>query len=83
LLSTIRREQRAIRKQKQASDTLRAEIQELDGHIDTLAKQLELYRTSEELQRLQAQQKALQNKLPALIADCSVEENKRVLVPVP
>jgi chromosome segregation ATPase len=77
ILNTVRRQQRAIHKQKEANDTLRSEIQEFETQIESIQKDLERHQSSEELQRLQAQQKALANKLSTLSADRSVEDNKR------
>jgi chromosome segregation ATPase len=77
ILNTVRRQQRAIHKQKQANDTIRNEIAEYETQIEALKKQIELHNTNEELQHLQAQKKNLSNKFSAIAADLAAEEAKR------
>ncbi|KAK8891605.1 hypothetical protein M9Y10_028818 [Tritrichomonas musculus] len=57
IVSTVRRQQRAIHKQKLANETLRKEIVEYEKEITNLDHQLEQFKTNEELQKLNAQKK--------------------------
>ena len=77
ILNTVRKQQRAIHKQKQANETIRNEITEYEGQIAKINHSIEKYKTDEELQRLQTQKKNLSNKLSVLNNDFAVEESKR------
>jgi hypothetical protein len=77
ILNTVRRQQRAIHKQKQANDTIRDEIAEYEAEIAKLEYDMEAHKTNDELQRLGTMEKNLANKLSVLVADYSAEEAKR------
>lgn len=77
ILSIVRRQQRAIHKQKQANDTIRNEINEYETQIGNIDRAIHQYKTSEELQKLQTQKKNLTNKLSIISADYNAEETKR------
>jgi chromosome segregation ATPase len=77
ILNTVRRQQRAMHKQKVANDTLKREIDEYETQINAFQRKIEAHKASEELQRLRAAAKNLANKLAILTADFSAEENKR------
>jgi chromosome segregation ATPase len=77
ILNTVRRQQRAIRKQRLANATLREEISEYEAQIDALKRQIEVHKSSDELQRLQGAQKNLAKKLSVMSADLSALENER------
>lgn len=77
ILNTVRRQQRAIHKQKQANDTIRQEIIEYETEIGNVEHRIQVYKTDEELQRLQNLQKNLTNKLNILNSDLLAEEQKR------
>lgn len=77
ILNTVRKQQRAIHKQKQANDTIRNEITEYETQISNLDKAIEKFKNDETLQRLQTQKKNLTNKLSILTADYAAEEAKR------
>lgn len=77
ILNTVRRQQRAIYKQKLANDTIRNEIAQYDAQIRSLDKDIEKYKNNEELQRLHSQFKSLSNKNSVISADLAAEEAKR------
>ncbi|KAK8889556.1 hypothetical protein M9Y10_034306 [Tritrichomonas musculus] len=77
ILNTVRRQQRAIHKQKQANDTIRNEIVEYEAQIANLDRDIQNYKSNEELQKLQTYKKNLSNKLSILSADLAAEEQKR------
>ncbi|OHT09583.1 hypothetical protein TRFO_21464 [Tritrichomonas foetus] len=77
ILNVVRRQQRAIHKQKLANDTIRNEITEYEKQIANLDHDIEKYKTNEELQRLQQQFKSLTNKNSVVSADLAAEEGKR------
>lgn len=77
ILNTVRRQQRAIHKQKQANDTIRNEIVEYEAQIANLDRDIQNYKNNEELQKLQTYKKNLSNKLSILSADLAAEEQKR------
>jgi DNA repair exonuclease SbcCD ATPase subunit len=77
ILNTVRRQQRAIHKQKQANDTIRNEITEYESQIDALKKQIELHNSDADLQKLQSLKKNLSNKYSIILADLAAEEAKR------
>ncbi|OHT13325.1 hypothetical protein TRFO_16525 [Tritrichomonas foetus] len=77
ILNTVRRQQRAIHKQKSANDTIRYEITEYETQIANLDRDIQNFKNNEELQRLQTQKKNLSNKLSILSADFAAEEQKR------
>ena len=60
ILNTVRRQQRAIHKQKQANDTIRNEIVEYEAQIANLDRDIQNYKSNEELQKLQTYKKNLQ-----------------------
>ena len=62
IINTVRRQQRAIQKQKLANDTIRNEIFEYDAQIRSLDKDIEKYKTNEDLQKMHLQFKNLSNK---------------------
>jgi chromosome segregation ATPase len=76
VLNAIRRQQRTIRKQRQANDTIRTEIQEYESQIVGMNRQIEQHKTNEDLQRLQTTMKNLSNRLSVLRADLQAEQNK-------
>ncbi|KAK8860876.1 hypothetical protein M9Y10_012568 [Tritrichomonas musculus] len=77
IINTVRRQQRAIHKQKMANDTIRNEISEYDTQIRNLDKDIEKYKNNEELQKLHLQYKNLLNKNSIISADLAAEESKR------
>ena len=77
ILNVVRRQQRAIYKQKLANDTIRNEITEYEQQIRNLDKDIEKYKTNEELQKLNTQFKNLTNKNSIIQADFAAEEGKR------
>lgn len=77
ILNTVRRQQRAIHKQKAANDTIRDEIAEYEKEISNIDRDIHLYKSNEELQKLQTARKALSNKLSNITADHNAEELKR------
>ncbi|KAH0801651.1 flagellar outer dynein arm-docking complex protein 1 [Histomonas meleagridis] len=77
ILNTVRKQQRAIHKQKQANETIRTEITQYEAQINKINQSIEKYKTDEELQRLQTLKKNLSNKLSVLNNDLAVEESKR------
>ena len=77
ILSVVRRQQRALHKQKQANDTIRSEIDQYEKQIANIDREIHLYKTSEDLQRLQTMRKNLTNRLSVLTADFNAEEAKR------
>lgn len=77
ILNTVRRQQRAIHKQKQANDTIRNEITQYEIQIANIDRENQLFKSNEELQRLQTHKKNLSNKLSILTADLAAEEQKR------
>ncbi|OHT01032.1 hypothetical protein TRFO_07705 [Tritrichomonas foetus] len=77
ILNIVRRQQRAIHKQKQANDTIRNEITEYENQIRNLDKDIEKYKNNEELQKLHSQFKSLTNKNSIIAADLAAEEGKR------
>ncbi|KAK8891599.1 hypothetical protein M9Y10_028812 [Tritrichomonas musculus] len=77
IVSTVRRQQRAIHKQKLANETLRKEIVEYEKEITNLDHQLEQFKTNEELQKLNAQKKRYFNQLSVINAYLAAEEKKR------
>lgn len=77
IINTVRRQQRAIYKQKLANDTIRNEIFEYDAQIRNLDKDIEKYKNNEDLQKLQLQFKNLSNKNSIISADLAAEESKR------
>jgi chromosome segregation ATPase len=77
ILNVVRRQQRAIHKQRKANDTLRSEINQYEFQIEGMTKLIEAHKSSVELQHLQQQQKTLQNKLSILNADLSAENTKK------
>lgn len=77
IVSTVRRQQRAIHKQKLANETLRKEIVEYEKEIANLDHQLEQFKTNEELQKLNALKKRYSNQLSVINADLAAEEQKR------
>jgi hypothetical protein len=76
ILNVVRRQQRAIQRQRQANETVRGECNQYELQITQMQKLIDEHKSSEELQRLQQQQKSLQNRLSVLGADLSVETNK-------
>ena len=77
ILNTVRKQQRAIHKQKLANETIRNEIDQYEKELQNIDKELEEYKTNEELQKLQTQKKNLANKLSVISADVVAEEQKR------
>lgn len=77
ILNVVRRQQRALHKQKQANDTIRGEIDQYEKQIANIDREIHLYKTSEDLQRLQTTRKNLTNRLSVLTADYNAEEAKR------
>jgi chromosome segregation ATPase len=77
ILNCVRKQQRAIYKQKKANETLRNEISQYEFQIEEMNKLLEEHKTNEELQRLQQQQKTLHGKLSIMGADLSAETTKQ------
>lgn len=77
ILNVVRRQQRALHKQKQANDTIRGEIEQYEKQIANIDREIHLYKTSEDLQRLQTSRKNLTNRLSVLTADYNAEEAKR------
>jgi chromosome segregation ATPase len=77
ILNTVRKQQRAISKQKQANDTIRIEITEYETQIEAMQAQIEMHQANEELQHLQALHKNLANKYSVITADLAAEEAKR------
>lgn len=77
IINTVRRQQRAIHKQKLANDTIRNEIFEYDAQIRNLDKDIEKYKSNEDLQKLHLQFKNLSNKNSIISADLAAEESKR------
>lgn len=77
IVNTVRRQQRAIYKQRLANETLRKEITEYEKEIANLDHQLEQFKTNEELQKLNSQIKNYTNKLSVISADLAAEEQKR------
>ena len=77
ILNTVRRQQRAIHKQKQANETIRNEINEYEKQIEHIQHEIHLHKTDENLQKLQTMRKNLSNKLSLLTADVNAEEAKK------
>jgi chromosome segregation ATPase len=77
VLHTVRGQQRAIRKQRLANETLRREITEYESQIDALSREVDQHKASEELQRLQGAQKNLANRVSVMAADLAAEESRR------
>lgn len=77
ILNTVRRQQRAIHKQKQANETIRNEIVEYETQLANIDREISLHKSNEELQKLQTERKRLTNKLSNLTADKDAEEAKR------
>ncbi|OHS96134.1 hypothetical protein TRFO_37717 [Tritrichomonas foetus] len=77
IVNTVRRQQRAIYKQKQANETIRKEIDEYEKEIANIDHQIEQFKTNEELQRLNSLMKNYTNKLSVINADLAAEEQKR------
>ena len=77
IVNTVRRQQRAIYKQKLANDTIRREITEYEKEIANLEHQLEQFKNNEELQRHNSLLKKYSNQLSVINADLAAEEQKR------
>jgi chromosome segregation ATPase len=77
ILNTVRRQQRAIHKQRQANDTIRNEIEQYEAQIQALSLLKEQHKADHGLEVLQATKKTLSNKLSILSADYQAEEAKR------
>jgi len=77
ILNAVRKQQRAIHKQKQSNETLRNEITEYEAQIAAIDQSLSAHDTSEDLNRLKTQEKNLSNKLGVLSADFSAQDQKR------
>ena len=77
VLNTVRKQQRAIHKQKQANDTLRNEIEEYQKQIDQYDQTMAAHDTCEDLIKLKAQEKNYSNKLSVISADYQAENQKR------
>jgi chromosome segregation ATPase len=77
ILNTVRRQQRAIHKQKMANETIRHEIVQYEAEIANIDREIQQHKTNEDLQHLQQQKKNLANKLSILTADYAAEETKR------
>jgi DNA repair exonuclease SbcCD ATPase subunit len=77
ILNTVRRQQRAISKQKQANDTIRLEIEQCQVQIARIDQLQFAYSTDKTISELESQKKSLSNKLSVIQADFSVEDTKR------
>ena len=77
ILNTVRRQQRAIHKQKQANETIRNEIDQFEAQLSRIEEMQQKYATDERLLKLESQKKNLTNKLSVLQADFSAEDQKR------
>ena len=77
ILNTVRRQQRAIHKQKQANETIRNEIDQFEAQLARIEEMKQKYATNETLLKLESQKKNLTNKLSVLQADFSAEDQKR------
>lgn len=77
IVGTVRRQQKAIFKQKQANETIKKELAEYEKEIEALDKQAEALKTNEELQKLNSLIKNYSNKLSVINADYAAEEQKR------
>ena len=77
ILNTVRKQQRAIHKQKQANETIRAEIDEYQRQIDLYDQTVAAHDSNEELIRLKTQEKSLANRLGIINADYQAEDQKR------
>jgi DNA repair exonuclease SbcCD ATPase subunit len=77
ILNTVRRQQRAIHKQKLANETLRTEIQEYETQNAEMKRMVEAHDSNKELQELQIWNKTYANKIAVLAADVAAEKNKQ------
>lgn len=77
ILNVVRRQQRAIHKQKQANETLRNEIDQYESQINRIQQLINAHKTNEDLLRLESQKKTLSNKFSILSADYKEEDKKR------
>lgn len=77
ILNTVRKQQRAIDKQKQANETIKMQITKYEEEIEGYEKNIRDYKSSEERQNLVAKKKNLTNKLGILQADFKAEDDKR------
>ena len=77
ILNTVRKQQRSIHKQKQSNDTIRNEIHEFEAQIQAIDQSVSAHDTSEDINKLKAQEKNLSNKLGVLSADFSAQDQKR------
>ena len=77
ILNTVRKQQRAIHKQKQANETIHNELNEYKMQIDSYEQTKAAHDSSDELNHLKSLEKTLTNKLSVLSADYAAEEQKR------
>lgn len=77
ILNTVRKQQKAISKQKQANETVKSAIVEYEAQIASIDKSNIDHDTNEELNHLKALEKNLTNKLGVLSADFAAEDQKR------
>lgn len=77
ILNIVRRQQRAIHKQKQANETIRNEITMYEEEIMSFEKADKEYKSSEDRLNLETKKKNLSNKLGILQADFKAEDDKR------
>ena len=77
ILNTVRKQQRAIHKQKQANETIHNELNEYKMQIDSYEQTKAAHDSSDELNHLKSLEKTMTNKLSVLSADYAAEEQKR------
>lgn len=77
ILNTVRKQQRAIHKQKQANETIRQECVEYQAQIDAYDQAVAAHDSNEDLNSLKNTEKNLSNKLSVLSADYAAEDQKR------
>lgn len=77
ILNTVRRQQRAIHKQKQANETIRLEIEQYEAQLARIEQLENKYAADPELLNLESKKKTYRNKLSGLQADFTAEDQKR------